>query len=46
MDGVPYVVDGKELKGPLGWVEAATPADGRRSGAGSGGCKGHSRRLT
>ena len=25
MDGVPYVVDGKELKGPLGWVEAATP---------------------
>jgi hypothetical protein len=25
MDGVPYVVGGKELKGPLGWVEAATP---------------------
>ena len=25
MDGVPYVIDGKELKGPLGWVEAATP---------------------
>ncbi len=25
MDGVPYVVDGKELKGPLGWVEFATP---------------------
>ena len=24
MDGVPYVIDGKELKGPLGWVEAAT----------------------
>ena len=25
MDGVPYVIDGKELKGPLGWVEVATP---------------------
>ena len=25
MDGVLYVVDGKALKGPLGWVEAATP---------------------
>ena len=24
VDGVPYVVDGKELKGPLGWVEAAS----------------------
>ena len=26
MDGVPYVIDGKELNGPLGWVEFATPA--------------------
>ena len=25
MDGVPYVIDGKELNGPLGWVEFATP---------------------
>ena len=25
MDGVPYVIDGKKLKGPLGWVEVATP---------------------
>ena len=25
MDGVPYVIDGKELKGPLGWVEFAKP---------------------
>ena len=26
MDGVPYVIDGTELNGPLGWVEFATPA--------------------
>lgn len=45
IDGVPYVIDGKELKGPLGWVEAATPADGRRNGAASGGCKGPLRLL-